>query len=220
VRELLGREVRDRLAGDVGNRHPERQRVDERPHDDVAALLRPARVHVVDVQRVVVHRDQAEEVVVGLGDRLRRPVLVDGALLELLEVAPVGMGAGRFTLSLVRGEVVAHGPALCRSGLQQVLLAERPHEGVDVVPRRLGVDLELADDRRDEGVAVGAFGEQRPEHRTGAVHGQVLRGADVERDDLALDLPPLDGVGSELQSAQTGGPPRSGFPGLTGSSAS
>jgi hypothetical protein len=41
------------------------------------------------VERVVVHRQQAEEVVVGLGDGLRRPVLVDGADLELLEIAPV-----------------------------------------------------------------------------------------------------------------------------------
>ena len=39
--------------------------------------------------------------VVGLGDRLGRPVLVDGADLELLEVAAVGMGAGRLAGGLV-----------------------------------------------------------------------------------------------------------------------
>jgi hypothetical protein len=48
------------------------------PDDDVAPLLALAGVDVVDVQRVVVHRDEAEQVVVGLGDRLRGPVLVDG----------------------------------------------------------------------------------------------------------------------------------------------
>ncbi len=90
VAEFFGRQVGDRLAGDVGDRHAQRQRVDERPDDDVAALLGARRVDVVEVQRVVVHRDQAEEVVVGLGHGLRRPVLVDGADLELLEVAAVG----------------------------------------------------------------------------------------------------------------------------------
>ena len=112
VAELLGREVGDRLAGDVADRHPERQRVDERPDDDVPALLRLAGVDVVEVQRVVVHRDQAEEVVVGLGDRLRGPVLVDGADLELLEVAAVGVGARCLAPGLVgdqlMGLVVAH----------------------------------------------------------------------------------------------------------------
>ena len=81
--------------------HAERERVDERADDDVAALLGLRRVDVVDVQRVVVHRDQAEQVVVGLGDRLRGPVLVDGADLELLEVAAVGVGAGGLARGLV-----------------------------------------------------------------------------------------------------------------------
>ena len=82
--EIFGREVGDRLTGHVRDRHPEGQRVDEGADDDVAALLGGLRVDVVEVERVVVHRDQAEEVVVGLGHGLRRPVLVDGADLELL----------------------------------------------------------------------------------------------------------------------------------------
>ena len=101
VLELLGRQVGDRLAADVGDRHAERERVDERAHDDVAPLLGLRRVHVVEVQRVVVHRDQAEQVVVGLGHGLGGPVLVDGADLELLEVAAVGMGAARLARGLV-----------------------------------------------------------------------------------------------------------------------
>ena len=81
--------------------HAQRQRVDERPDDDVLALLALARVDVVEVQRVVVHRDQAEEVVVGLGHGLRRPVLVDVADLELLEVAAIWMSPGRLAGGLV-----------------------------------------------------------------------------------------------------------------------
>ena len=91
VLELLGGEVGDRLARDVGHAHPQRQRVDQRPDDHVASLLGLRGVDVVDVQRVVVHGDQAEEVVVGLGHRLGGPVLVDGPDLELLEVAAVRM---------------------------------------------------------------------------------------------------------------------------------
>jgi hypothetical protein len=101
VLELLGGQVGDRLPADVRHAHPERQRVDERPDDDVAALLRPRRVHVVDVQRMVVHRQQAEEVIVALGDGLRRPVLVDGPDLELLEVAAVGVRAARLAGGLI-----------------------------------------------------------------------------------------------------------------------
>ncbi|HZP49778.1 MAG TPA: hypothetical protein VFB40_01350 [Actinocrinis sp.] len=41
----------------------------------------------VEVQRVVVHGDEAEEVIVVLGHGLARPVLVNGTDLELLEVA-------------------------------------------------------------------------------------------------------------------------------------
>ena len=104
VRELLGREVGDRLAGDVADAHAERERVDERPDDDVALLLRLGRVDVVEVQRVVVHRDQAEQVIVGLGHGLRRPVLVDVADLELLEVAAVAVRARCLALALVGRE--------------------------------------------------------------------------------------------------------------------
>jgi hypothetical protein len=71
-------------------------------------LLRLAGVHVVDVQRVVVHRDEAEQVIVGLGHRLGGPVLVDGALLELLEVAAIGVRARGLTFALIRREVMAH----------------------------------------------------------------------------------------------------------------
>src|SRR3954454_24457118 len=109
VAELLRGEVGDRLAADVGDAHAQREAVDERPDDDVAPLLGLLGVDVVEVQRVVVHGDQAEQVVVRLGDRLGRPVLVDVTDLEFLEVAPVGMPPARFALGLVGGEGVGFG---------------------------------------------------------------------------------------------------------------
>src|SRR5688572_14430493 len=39
VREVLGGQVRDRLAGNVGDRHAQREAVDERTDDDVLPLL-------------------------------------------------------------------------------------------------------------------------------------------------------------------------------------
>ena len=111
VAQRLDLEVRDRLARDVRHAHAEHERVDEVADDDVAPELRLGLGVVrIGVQRVVVHRDHAEEVVVGLGDRLARPVVVDVAELELLEVAAearlarvdltshrviIGAGAGR-----------------------------------------------------------------------------------------------------------------------------
>jgi hypothetical protein len=72
-----------------------------------AALLRLPCVDVVYVQGMVVHGDQAEQVVVRLGHRLGRPVLVDGPHLELLEIAAVRMGARRLPGGLV--SLDAHG---------------------------------------------------------------------------------------------------------------
>ena len=53
---------------------------------------------------MVVHRDQAEEMVIRLGHGLGRPMLVDVAYLKLFEVAPVWVGAGALTLALICGE--------------------------------------------------------------------------------------------------------------------
>jgi hypothetical protein len=50
---------------------------------------------------MVVHGEQAEEVILGLGDRLRGPVLVDVADLELLEIAPVLVRPGGLALGQV-----------------------------------------------------------------------------------------------------------------------
>ncbi len=71
-----------------GTLMPEHERVHEVADDDVPALHRLVlREPLVGVQRVVVHRDHAEQVVVVLGDRLARPVPVDVAGDEVLEVA-------------------------------------------------------------------------------------------------------------------------------------
>ena len=126
--ELFGGEVGDRLAADVAHRHAERQRVDERAHDDVAALLGGGRVDVVDVQRVVVHGDQAEEVVVGLGDGLGRPVLVHVADLELLQVAAVGVGAARLARGLIGLQCSPIGLGCGLTGLDGSRVAHWPLE--------------------------------------------------------------------------------------------
>src|SRR5437764_9105745 len=101
VLELFRGQVRDRLPAHVAHRHPQRERIDERANDDIAPLLGFGRVHVVDVERVVVHGYQAEEMIVGLRHRLGGPVLVHGADLELLEIAPVGVRAARLARGLV-----------------------------------------------------------------------------------------------------------------------
>src|SRR5436305_1482955 len=89
VRQRLDLEVGDARSADIGDAHAQHQRVDEVADDHVLlvhglVLGKP----LVGVQRVVVHRDHAEERVVVLGDRLARPALVDVADLEVLVVAP------------------------------------------------------------------------------------------------------------------------------------
>src|SRR5271165_5088872 len=79
---------------------------------------------------MMVHRDQAEQVVVRLGDRLRRPVLVHGADLELLQVASIGMGAARLACSLLDldGMGLAH-------GCLEVSFGRCPAQTLDAHPR-------------------------------------------------------------------------------------
>ena len=88
VPQALGAERRDRLARGVGHAHAEQQRVHERADDHVAAALhlgrRVVRVHVHRARRPGQH---AEEMILGLGDGVARPVPVDVAYLELLEGA-------------------------------------------------------------------------------------------------------------------------------------
>src|SRR6266850_7502013 len=85
---LVPAEVGDGLLAHVGDAHAgddgERERgVDERPLEFGAGA-----VHRVDVQRMLVHRQEREPDVVGLGERAARPVLVHVAELEVLVVAP------------------------------------------------------------------------------------------------------------------------------------
>ena len=89
VAQRLDLEVRDRLAGHVRHRHAEQDRVHVVAHHDVALEV-GGRLGVVrvEVQRMVVHGEQAEQVVVGLCHGLARPVPVDRPDLELLEVPP------------------------------------------------------------------------------------------------------------------------------------
>ena len=71
------------------------------PADDhVASLHRLGREPVVGVQRVVVHRDHAEQVVVVLGDRLARPVADALPAATALSAGPPA-GAPRPLLRLV-----------------------------------------------------------------------------------------------------------------------
>jgi hypothetical protein len=87
VPQRLDLQVGDRLAGDVGHGHAQQQRVDVVADDDVLAEVRRVlRVVHVHVERVVIHGEQAEQVVVVLRHRLAGPVLVDRADLELLVV--------------------------------------------------------------------------------------------------------------------------------------
>ena len=84
-------EVGDRRTRHVGHAHSQDEGVDQVAHDHVLVMDRLVLGEPgVRVQRVVVHRDHAKEVVVGLGDRLAGPVLVHVADLELLEVATEG----------------------------------------------------------------------------------------------------------------------------------
>ena len=117
--QRLDLEVGDRQAAHVGHRHTEHEAVHEVAHHDVLAELRlRLAVPRVGVQRMVVHRDHAEEMVVGLGDGLAGPVLVDVADLEVLEVTTEG--------TLVHSHTSERIDRLCGVLNQRVRSAPRP----------------------------------------------------------------------------------------------
>src|SRR5450631_562102 len=88
VTQRLHLEVGDGLAGDIRDAHAQQQRVDvvadHHVLPELGGLLGIVRVQV---QRMVVHRQQAEQMVVVLGDRLSWPVLVDRSNFELFVTA-------------------------------------------------------------------------------------------------------------------------------------
>ena len=80
--------VGDRPPTDVGDAHPEQQRIDKRADDDVAPVRPFGRGKVgIGVQWAHGHGHQAELMVFGLGDRLAGPVPKDVAFLVVLEVS-------------------------------------------------------------------------------------------------------------------------------------
>ena len=86
--ELAEAEVGDGPAGDVGDAHAEQERIDVGADDDVLLVDRLGRGEVaVNVERARSKGQQAEEMVVGFGDGLARPMLEHIADLVVLEVA-------------------------------------------------------------------------------------------------------------------------------------
>src|ERR1700682_2944008 len=82
--EALVAEVRDGFAAGVGHAHSYCQA----EHQRLNYRTTSARVVRIDVQRMLVHRQQREPDVIVLGDGPAGPMLVDVAGLELLVIAP------------------------------------------------------------------------------------------------------------------------------------
>jgi hypothetical protein len=88
VPQRFGSERGDRLTRGVGHRDPEKKRVDECPDNQISPKVHlRARVVSVGVHRTDGAREQAEEVILGLGNRVAGPMAIDIADLEIIEVA-------------------------------------------------------------------------------------------------------------------------------------
>src|SRR5262249_53384768 len=82
----------DRLLADIGDAHAGDNRQSQAAVDDRPAEFRFRRVGGIEVQRVLVHRQEREPGVVGLADRAPGAMLINIADRELLETA-AGTGA-------------------------------------------------------------------------------------------------------------------------------
>ena len=113
-------------AAHVGHAHAEHQRVHQVAHHHVLALDRLVLGEpVVGVEWVVVHGDHAEEVVVGLGDRLARPVPVDVAGRR--SPRDSGRRAGRRVVMAVVSSEPVPAPRRLRRGPGLVVNSQRTH---------------------------------------------------------------------------------------------
>ena len=80
-------EIRNGGTAHIGDTHPQHQAVDEVADDNIASLHRLGCKPIVGVQRVVVHCDHAEEVVVVFSDGLTRPVAEDVTRGEIFQAS-------------------------------------------------------------------------------------------------------------------------------------
>src|SRR5215813_1560880 len=104
VSDLLDLEVGDGAPRDIGHREADADGEDERAEDDALSMLgERLRVVGVAVQRVLVHGEQSEPGVVGLGDGAPGPVLDDLAHRELLVEPSVAHGGSRVSRTRAAG---------------------------------------------------------------------------------------------------------------------
>jgi site-specific recombinase len=85
VLDELVLEIGDAILAHVLHAHPHHDPEDQRAHDEATPVLRLARVVVVEMERVRVHREKGEPGVVELADRAARPVPEYVTLAEVLE---------------------------------------------------------------------------------------------------------------------------------------
>src|SRR5207248_3253807 len=81
-------EIGDRLLADIGDAHPGDNRQGQAAVDDRPAELGFGGIGRIEMQRVLVHRQERKPSVVRLADRASGAVLVDIADREFLETAP------------------------------------------------------------------------------------------------------------------------------------
>ena len=84
--DVLEAQVGDSFAGDVGHALSQRDVHHQVAHHHVLPELGALPKVLVDVERVVVHGQHAEENVIGLGDGAAGPVLVDITHFELFQI--------------------------------------------------------------------------------------------------------------------------------------
>src|SRR5262245_57089981 len=82
-------QIGDALPAHVRHRHPDRQTKNERAIDQTPPVLRARGVMLVNVQRVLVHRHQAEPGVVVFSDGPSGPMFVNIADVEFFKISPV-----------------------------------------------------------------------------------------------------------------------------------
>ena len=90
VLQRLYFEIGDRGPTHVGHAHAEHERVHQIPDDDIPPLHALGSKPVIGVQRVMIHRDHAKEVIISFRDRLSRPVSVHVTDDEFLEASTKG----------------------------------------------------------------------------------------------------------------------------------
>ena len=79
--------IRDRRATHIGHAHAKHERINQVADNNIATLHTLLCEPIIRVQRVMIHRDHAKQMIIGLRNRFTGPMAKNIAYYEIFEIS-------------------------------------------------------------------------------------------------------------------------------------